>query len=112
MTDAYIDAAGIDAPAAEPVPADEWLPAESGARLNPDAEGVTSIIWSTGYGLDFSMLDIPVLDEWNYPRHTRGLTEVTGLYAVGLPWLTKHLSATLSVVGDDAEFVAGHIAAR
>ncbi|MDI3213235.1 NAD(P)/FAD-dependent oxidoreductase [Arthrobacter sp. AL12] len=112
MADAYIHAAGIDAPPADPVPADDWLPAESGARLNLDAEGITSIIWSTGYGLDFSFLDVPALDQWNYPRHSSGVTDVPGLYAVGLPWLTKHLSATLSVVGDDAEFVAGHIAAR
>lgn len=40
------------------------------------------------------------------------IDDVPGLYAVGLPWLTKHLSATLSVVSDDAEFVAGQIAAR
>ncbi|MCX6499685.1 MAG: NAD(P)/FAD-dependent oxidoreductase [Arthrobacter sp.] len=112
MADAYIAAAGIDAPPAEPVPADDCLPAESGARLDLEADGVTSVIWCTGYGLDFSFLAVPVLDEWNYPRHSRGVTEVPGLYAVGLPWLTKHLSATLSVVGDDAEFVAGHIAGR
>ena len=112
MADAYIAAAGIDAPPADHVPADNWLPAESGARLDLGAEGITSVIWCTGYGLDFGFLDIPVLDQWNYPRHRRGVTEVPGLYAVGLPWLTKHLSATLSVVGDDAEFVAGHIAGR
>ena len=110
MADAYIAAAGIDAPPADPVLVDDWLPAESGARLNLAAEGVTSVIWSTGYGLDFSFLDLPVLDQWNYPRHSRGVTEVPGLYAEGLPWLTKHLSATLSVVGDDAEFGAGQIA--
>ncbi|MET3719279.1 NAD(P)-binding domain-containing protein [Arthrobacter sp. UYEF21] len=112
MADAYISAAGIDAPPAEPVTADDWLPSESGARLDLAAEGITSVIWCTGYGLDFSFLDIPVLDQWNYPRHTRGVTEVPGLYAVGLPWLTKHLSATLSVVGADAEFMAEHLAAR
>lgn len=112
MADAYIAAAGIDAPPAEPIPADDWLPAGSGARLDLAAEGITSVIWCTGYGLDFGFLDIPVLDQWNYPRHRRGVTEVPGLYAVGLPWLTKHLSATLSVVGDHAEFVAGHIAGR
>ncbi|MEV8041862.1 NAD(P)/FAD-dependent oxidoreductase [Arthrobacter sp. NPDC080082] len=112
MVDAYIAAAGIDAPPAEPMPADDWLPADSGTRLDLEAEGVTSVIWCTGYGLDFGFLDVPVLDEWNYPRHSRGVTAVPGLYAVGLPWLTKHLSATLSVVGDDAEFVAGHIAGR
>ncbi len=112
MADAYIAAAGIDAPAAEPPQDDTWLPEESSARLNLDAENVTSIIWATGYGLDFSFLDIPVLDEWNYPRHSRGVTEAAGLYAVGLPWLTRHASATLALVGEDARYVAEHIAGR
>ncbi|MDR7161330.1 NAD(P)/FAD-dependent oxidoreductase [Arthrobacter sp. BE255] len=112
MTDAYIEKAGIDAPAADPVTVDQWLPGESGARLDLGAENITSIIWSTGYGLDFSFLDIPVLDEWNYPRHTAGVTEVPGLYAVGLPWLTRQASATLGLVGDDAKYVAEHIAGR
>ena len=62
--------------------------------------------------LDFSFLDIPVLDEWNYPRHSRGVTEVPGLYAVGLPWLTKHASATLALVGEDSRYVAENIAGR
>lgn len=110
MADAYIAAAGIDAPAPETPRTDSWLPPESGARLDLDAEGITAVIWATGYGLDFSFLDIPVLDEWNYPRHSRGVTDVTGLYAVGLPWLTRHASATLALVGDDAKYVAGHIA--
>ena len=112
MLDAYIAAAGIGAPPAEAAPADDWLPVESGASLDLEAEGITSVIWSTGYGLDFGFLDIPVLDEWNYPRHSRGVTEVTGLYAVGLPWLTRHASSTVALVGADAEYVAGHIAAR
>ncbi|HEU4668662.1 MAG TPA: NAD(P)/FAD-dependent oxidoreductase [Arthrobacter sp.] len=110
MADAYIAAAGIDAPAPEAPPADSWLPADSGARLDLAAEGIASVIWATGYGLDFSFLDFPVLDEWNYPRHSRGVTEVPGLYAVGLPWLTRHASATLALVGDDAKYVASHIA--
>jgi putative flavoprotein involved in K+ transport len=112
MLDAYIAAAGIDAPAAEPVPANDWQPPSSGARLDLRAEGVTSVIWSTGYGLGFGFLDIPVLDEWNYPRHARGVTEVPGLYTVGLPWLTRHASSTVALVGADAEYVAAHIAAR
>lgn len=112
VVDAYITAAGIEAPAADPVPADDWLPSGSGARLDLAAAGITSVIWCTGYGLDFGFLDIPVLDEWNYPRHARGVTEVPGLYAVGLPWLTCHASSTVALVGADAEYVAAHIAAR
>ncbi|MFE4834006.1 flavin-containing monooxygenase [Arthrobacter sp. NPDC056691] len=112
MLDAYIAAAGIGAPAAEPVPAIDWQPSSSGARLDLEAEGISTVIWSTGYGLDFGFLDIPVLDEWNYPRHQRGVTEVPGLYAVGLPWLTRHASSTVAAVGMDAEYVATHLAAR
>lgn len=112
MLDAFIAAAGIEAPVAEEVPADDWQPFSSGSRLDLDAEGITSVIWSTGYGLDFGFLDIPVLDGWNYPRHVRGVTEVPGLYAVGLPWLTRHASSTVALVGSDAEYVVGHLAGR
>ena len=48
MADASIGAASIDAPPAEAAPADDWLPTESGARLNLEAKGVTSVICSTG----------------------------------------------------------------
>jgi putative flavoprotein involved in K+ transport len=57
-------------------------------------------------------LDIPVLDEWNYPRHHRGVTEHPGLYAVGLPWLTGHGSSIVAGVGRDAKYIAEYIAAR
>jgi hypothetical protein len=105
-------ATGSSAPPAETAPAGGWQPAESGARLDLDAERITSVIWSTGYGLDFGFLDIPVLDQCNYPRHSRGVTEVPGLYTVGLPWLTRHASSTVAGVGADAEYVAAHIAGR
>jgi putative flavoprotein involved in K+ transport len=110
MADAYIAAAGINAPEVEPAPPDDWLPDTSGPRLNLAAENITTVIWATGYGLDNSLLDIPVLDEWNYPRHTRGVTEVPGLYAIGFPWLYRHLSAALPGVGPDARYIAEHIA--
>ncbi|NUT72216.1 NAD(P)/FAD-dependent oxidoreductase [Pseudarthrobacter sp. C4D7] len=112
LADALIAAARLEAPAPEEPVEDHWLPPESGARLDLEAEGITSVIWCTGYRLDFSMLDFPILDEWSYPRHTRGVTEIPGLYAVGLPWLTRHISATLAGVGPDAREVAEHLAAR
>lgn len=109
MFDAYIAATGMSAPAAEPPRVDDWLPSEP-ARL--DAGNIASVIWATGYKLDFSILDIPVLDEWNYPRHHRGVTEHPGLYAVGLPWLTGHGSSIVAGVGRDAAYIAEHIAGR
>ncbi|HEY8701188.1 MAG TPA: NAD(P)/FAD-dependent oxidoreductase [Arthrobacter sp.] len=101
--DAYIAAAGIEAPAADAARIDEWLPSRP-PRLNLAAENITSIVWATGYRLDFSLLDIPVLDEWSYPRHSRGVTEYPGLYAVGLPWLTGQGSSLVAGVGRDAAY--------
>lgn len=66
MFDSYIAAAGLSAPEPEPQRKDRWLPSEP-ARLSLEAANVTSVLWATGYRLDFSILDIPVLDEWNYP---------------------------------------------
>lgn len=112
MAVAYIAAAGIGAPPAEPMPADDWLPAESGAAAQPGCRGchIGHLVHRLRPGLqlprraDARRVELPA----TRPRRHR----VTGSLRRGLPWLTKHLWATLSVVGDDAEFVAGHIAGR
>ena len=43
-------------------------------------------------------------------RHTRGITEVPGLYFLGLPWQHTRGSALLGFVADDAAYVAAHMA--
>ncbi|MCD4852408.1 NAD(P)/FAD-dependent oxidoreductase [Arthrobacter sp. AK01] len=107
--DAYIAAAGIGAPEQSPLPADDWLPSQQ-AQLNMTDANITSVLWATGYKLDFRFADMPLVDEWGYPRHSRGVTEIPGLYVVGLPWLTRHYSAIVGGVGLDAEYVAGRVA--
>lgn len=57
---AFIAAAGIDAPDQPLVPDDGGLPVEA-ASLNLADDGITSALWATGYGLDFSFLDMPLL---------------------------------------------------
>jgi putative flavoprotein involved in K+ transport len=73
-------------------------------------EGITSVIWATGYAFDFSWINLPVLDSTGEPKHRDGITDVPGLYFLGLPWLSKMTSSFLSGVGDDAEALAEHIA--
>ena len=63
--DAYIAAAGIDAPVQEPLAADAWLPAEA-ARVNLTDAGITSVLWASGYQLDFGFVDLPLVDEWEH----------------------------------------------
>ncbi|WP_159698314.1 NAD(P)/FAD-dependent oxidoreductase [Arthrobacter sp. 18067] len=107
--DAYISAAGIDAPEQKPAPADDWMPSGP-AQVNLADANITSVIWASGYKLDFSLADMPFTDQWGYPRHDRGVTQIPGIYVVGLPWLTRHYSAIVGGVGLDAEYMAGRLA--
>jgi putative flavoprotein involved in K+ transport len=81
-------------------------------RLDLAAEGISSIIWATGYGVDFGWIDIPVLDARGEAVHRNGISAVPGLYFLGLQWLSKMNSSFLSGVGDDAVVLADHILAR
>ncbi|YCH09981.1 hypothetical protein ACTAQJ_10655 [Arthrobacter sp. alpha11c] len=90
--DAYIAAPGIDAEEQPPTREDDLLPSEP-AQLNLPQANITSVLRATGYKLDLSFIDVPVLDEWGYPKHTAGVTEQPGLYAVGLPWLMRRYSS-------------------
>ena len=81
-------------------------------RLGLQAEDLVAVIWATGYGVDFGWIDIPVLDVRGEPVHRNGVSDVPGLYFLGLQWLSKMKSSFLSGVGDDAAVLAGHIAIR
>ena len=81
-------------------------------RLDLAAEGISAVIWATGYGMDFGWIDVPVLDERGDAVHRNGISAVPGLYFLGLQWLSKMNSSFLSGVGDDATVLADHIAGR
>ncbi len=70
------------------------------------------MIWATGYRPDHSWLDVPVLDVEGRLRHRRGVTDVAGLYFLGLSWQHTRGSALLGWVKDDAEFIANTIDAE
>lgn len=68
--------------------------------------GISTVVWTSGYRFDFSWLDAPILDEYGYPRHVRGMTEIPGLAFLGLPWLHTQASPTLFGVGADGRYLA------
>lgn len=113
--DAYAAHAGLD------------LPLEPDARrVEPDPDcvtnpifhldlaqaGVTSIIWATGYALDYGWLKVDGFDDKGRPAHDRGVTALPGLYFLGLPWLSRRASPFIWGVWHDADYLAQHIAAR
>jgi putative flavoprotein involved in K+ transport len=100
MFDRFIDASGIDAApdGREPFVFD---PPEI-TELDLAAEGISTVLWTTGYGLDYGWIDLPIFDADGIPRQVDGVTEVAGLSFIGLPWLRDQGSATLFGVKHDA----------
>jgi putative flavoprotein involved in K+ transport len=81
-------------------------------ELTVGGSGVAVVVWATGYRRDFSWIHLPVFADDGEPRHKRGVTDVSGLYFVGLPWQHRADSAQLAGVGADAEYVAKEIVRR
>lgn len=71
--------------------------------------GVTTILWATGYALDFSWLQVDAFDESGRPQHHRGISSEPGIYFLGLPWLATRGSSFIYGVWHDALYLADHI---
>ena len=93
--DTYIERAELDLPPADDV-ADTHQPAEL-TELDLASAGVSTVIWATGYELDYSWVAAPVLDDLGYPPNVRGVSVVPGLYFLGLLW--QHSQAPASLLG-------------
>jgi putative flavoprotein involved in K+ transport len=99
-------------PEARTVEPDPQCVIEPVRQLDLHAAGITSIVWATGYVLDFGWLNVGAFDERGAPVHRRGVTEVPGLYFLGLSWLSRRASSFIFGVEHDAAHLADHIAAR
>jgi putative flavoprotein involved in K+ transport len=66
---------------------------------------VAVVVWATGYRSDYSWIDVPGLLRDGRVAHDRGVTDVPGLYFVGLSWQHTRGSALLGFVADDAAHV-------
>ena len=67
------------------------------------------VIWATGYRFDYSWIDIPGVTRDGKVVHRRGVTDVPGLYFLGLSWQHTRGSALLGFVHEDAAYLAGRI---
>ena len=70
---------------------------------------VDAVIWATGYRPDHAWIELPIIEDGRL-RHRRGVTDVPGLYFLGLTWQHTRGSALLGWVRHDAEFIAHQIA--
>ena len=81
-------------------------------ELNLSAAGISTIIWATGYANDYSWLKVSAVGPNGKPQHQRGVSSESGVYFLGLPWLSRRGSSFIWGVWHDAKFVADHIATQ
>jgi putative flavoprotein involved in K+ transport len=110
--DAYAAREGLDLPqepaarVKEPEPSCVTTPI---LQLDLRDAGITTIIWATGFAFDFGWLQVGAQDARGAPVHRRGITEVPGLYVLGLPFLSRRASSFIFGVEQDAARLAEHI---
>ena len=110
--DAYIADNGLDLP---PEPEARIMLPDPECLSNPILEldlakaGITTIIWATGYSVDYAWLQVDAFKADGKPQHQRGVSSEPGIYFVGLPWLARRGSAFIWGVWHDARHIAEHI---
>jgi putative flavoprotein involved in K+ transport len=68
--------------------------------------------WATGYRPDYSWIDIAGVARDGQVIHRRGVTEMPGLYFLGLSWQHTRGSALLGFVHHDAAHLTSQITAK
>jgi putative flavoprotein involved in K+ transport len=111
--DEHIRAQGLEAPAEE-WPRDLRPPhgsvPEAPTELDLARAGIATVIWATGYRPDLEWVGLPFLDAEGYPVQRRGVTTIPGLSILGLDWLHTAGSGIFPGIGEDAGYLAAHMA--
>lgn len=113
--DAYAAREGLDLPeepAARHVAANPDCVTSPVRELDLREAGITQIIWATGYELDHGWLEVDAFDARGAVVHDRGVTQVPGLYFIGLSWLSCRASSFIFGAAHDAAYLGDVIAAR
>lgn len=113
--DDYIARNGLDLP---PEPDARVTPPSPACITQPILElglaesGISSIVWATGFSVDYRWLNVDTFDDNGKPQHQRGVSREPGIYFLGLPWLSRRGSSFIWGVWHDAKHIADHIATQ
>lgn len=110
--DRYVRRRGLEGSVAE---RDHFRPVplvDAPESIDLAAEGIGTVLWATGFRRSYPWLRVPVLDARGEIRHREGVTDLDGLYVIGLNFLKRRSSSFLAGIGADAEELADHLTAR
>jgi len=110
--DAYVERNGLDLPEepeAHVIGRDPECVTDPILELDLAGAGITSIVWATGFAVDYSWLRLDAFDQRGRPLHHRGVSVEPGLYFLGLPWQSRRGSSFIWGVWHDARYLADQI---
>jgi len=113
--DAYVARNGLDLPeepSARTIGPDPECLTNPIVEMNLTEAGITSIIWATGFTVDYSWLKVGAFDEKGRPKHQRGVSSEPGIYFLGLPWQSRRGSSFIWGVWHDAKHLADRISTQ
>jgi putative flavoprotein involved in K+ transport len=109
--DTYVRTNELDASdagmARRPVPSIATAP----DRLNLRREGISTVVWATGFRRAYPWLKVPVFGAGGEIVNRDGVTAAPGLFTIGLPFMRHRSSTFIDGVGRDADALAQDIAA-
>ncbi|HET9703972.1 MAG TPA: hypothetical protein VFP85_08065, partial [Vicinamibacterales bacterium] len=79
-------------------------------RIDLKAAGIGTVLWATGFRRSYPWLQVPVLDAYGEIQHQGGVTQVPGLFVIGLHFLRRRNSSFIDGVAEDASALSEHIA--
>ncbi len=113
--DEYIARESIAASAATPDPAESVAPRFPDPpilEIDPVRDGITTVIWSTGFVGDFAWLNVPgAVGEDGTPAQDHCIS-VAGVYFAGLDTLESLRAGTVLAAAEEAERIVSHIGAN
>ncbi len=101
----------VDALPAERVSTDRSMP-EAALELDLHETVVVAVIWATGYRNDLGWQPPAALDGSGDAIHERGVSNLPGLYFLGLHFQTSNRSQLFWGCAEDAEYLAAHMQAE
>lgn len=111
--DSYIEEQGLqlpEEPSLHEIGPDPECITSPISELNFADSNIKTIIWATGFGRDYSWLQVDgALDESGNPAHMRGVSKAHGLYFMGLPWQSRRGSSFIWGCWHDARYIADQI---
>lgn len=77
--------------------------------LDMNTSKISTVIWATGFRMNFDWVKLPAFNERGLPLEKRGVSPVDGLYFLGLNWMNTWGSGRFFHVGKDALFIKNEI---